>query len=441
MKKLLLVLFAVTTVFGADLSAQTPDYGPNADECKKYISFYSDYYKQKNYDAALPSWRKAYSICPPTARYSILQHGGTLMKYLIKKNQLNPEYRDQLVDSLMVIYQKRIEFWPKYRNSSLNNYALDLYNYYKDSPEKLYKGLNEVVNQLGAETDLKTFPIYMKVACDLCTNGGIDVEEVIKAYENSTKYLSEVNVEGNEIKKKALEKAQSEVNAIFSQSGVASSDNLVNIYGPKFEAAPSVELAKSIVSQLAKAEGGMETDLFVTTLAYWYENEPSASAAETLYKLYNSRGDVANAVRYLEEAIKAEEGDDAEDANRYHQLAVISYKDENSSKAVAAATKAIELSDEYDGKCYLLIANIWASVKCTGNEIEQRAKYWVATDYMNKAKAADPSLTEDCNSSIAHYRVFYPQTAEAFMYDITDGQSYKVTCGGMSAVTTVRTQK
>lgn len=60
---------------------------------------------------------------------------------------------------------------------------------------------------------------------------------------------------------------------------------------------------------------------------------------------------------------------------------------------------------------------------------------------MAKAKDADPSLAEDCNKMMAQYRVYFPQTAEAFMYDLTDGQSYTVSCNGMKANTTVRTQK
>ena len=106
-----------------------------------------------------------------------------------------------------------------------------------------------------------------------------------------------------------------------------------------------------------------------------------------------------------------------------------------------SAGKAIEISDTVDGKAYMLLGTIWGSIVCPGNEIEQRAKYWVATDYMQKAKNADPSLEADCNNYISQYRVYYPQTAEAFMYDVTDGQSYTVSCAGMRAVTTVRTQK
>ena len=89
----------------------------------------------------------------------------------------------------------------------------------------------------------------------------------------------------------------------------------------------------------------------------------------------------------------------------------------------------------------MLMGTIWGSVVCGGNDIEQRAKYWVACDFMNKAKAADESLAEDANNLIRQYAAYFPQTAEAFMYDVTDGQSYTVSCGGMRATTTVRTQK
>ena len=55
-------------------------------------------------------------------------------------------------------------------------------------------------------------------------------------------------------------------------------------------------------------------------------------------------------------------------------------------------------------------------------------------------KAADEALAEDANAHIRQYAAYYPQTAEAFMYDFTNGQSYTVSCGGMRATTTVRTQ-
>jgi hypothetical protein len=59
---------------------------------------------------------------------------------------------------------------------------------------------------------------------------------------------------------------------------------------------------------------------------------------------------------------------------------------------------------------------------------------------MVKAKNADSTLSADANNYIRQYSAYFPQTAEAFMYDVIDGQSYTVSCGGMRATTTVRTQ-
>ena len=441
-KVLLLISFAVMAISSATLSAQDDKYGPNSAECLKYISYYEEYYKQKNYDSALPNWRKAYELCPVTSRYKILQDGTTLMKYLIKKNELNPAYKAKLVDSLMVIYEKRIEYWPKYKTNSLNYYATDMYNYLQDKPEELYKGLSGVIEQLGVKTDMKTFPLYMKVACDLYKEGKLDPEEVISVYEKSIGYLGEVETEGNEIKQRLVEKTVGDVESLFIGSQVASCDNLIALFTPRFEAEPTnVDLAKTIAGMMAKTEGCTDNDLFINAMTVWYANEPSANAAYMLYKLNSSRGDVEAAYKYMEEAINSEDSDPDTDANYYFELAAFAFKSSNNAKAIEAATKAIEISDVVDGKAYMLMGTIWGSVVCPGNEIEQRAKYWVATDYMQKAKNADASLTDDCNNYINQFRVYYPQTAEAFMYDITDGQSYTVSCGGMRATTTVRTQK
>ena len=61
--------------------------------------------------------------------------------------------------------------------------------------------------------------------------------------------------------------------------------------------------------------------------------------------------------------------------------------------------------------------------------------------YYQRAKAADESLTAEANERIGACSRYFPQTAEAFMFDLTAGQSYTVSCGGMRATTTVRTQR
>ena len=442
MKKIvLLICVAAMALLGGNKVSAQGKYGADSIECIKYLSYYTEYYKQKNYDAALPNWRKAYSLCPPTARYSMLSDGTTLLRRVIQANSKDAVYRMKLVDSLMTIYDQRVEFWPKYAVSSLNNKALDMYNYLKDEPVKLLEGLTEAVSQTKEQTRPNIFLFQISTAVDLYKTGMLDPETVINIYETGIQYLNEVKPK-NDVEARSIEKTKTDFESVFITSQVANCDNLLALFTPRYEADPqNLDLSKNIVRMMSLTEGCMENDLFLNAIQTVYTLEPSASSAYYLYRLYSGRGDVDNAIKFLEEAISSEESDAAADANYLFELAAFSFKNGKNGKAFESAQKVVELSPEMAGKAYMLIGTIWGSTVCGGNEIERRAPYWVAVDYMTKAKNADPALAEDANNYIRQYANYYPAASEAFMYDVVDGQSYTVSCGGMRAVTTVRTQK
>ena len=437
----LLIAVAASALIGSSKVSAQGKFGADSIECIKYLSYYTEYYKQKNYDAALPNWRQAYKYCPPTARYSMLSDGTTLVRNLIQKNQNNPVYKAQLVDSLMTLYNQRVQYWPKYAVSSLNNMALDMYNYMKDEPVKLLEGLNNVVAQTKEKTRPNIFLFQLNTAVDLYKLGTLDAESVIEIFEKGVEYLNEAPAK-NDVEQRSIEKTLTDFESIFITSQVASCDNLITLFTPRYEADnQNLDLAKNIVRMMSLTEGCMDNDLFLNAVQTVYTLEPSHTSAYYLYRLYSSRGDVDNAVKFIEEAIAAEESDAAADANYLFELAAFSYKNGKNGKAFEAAQKVAELDPAMAGKAYMLIGTIWGSTVCGGNEIERRAPYWVAVDYMTKAKNAYPALADEANNYIRQYSSYYPQTAEAFMYDVTEGQSYTVSCGGMRAVTTVRTQK
>ncbi len=439
----LLISVAAAALFASSTVSAQGKFGPDSAECIKYLSYYTEYYKQKNYDSALPNWRKAYNLCPPTARYSMLSDGTALLRRVIQANQKNAVYKMKLVDSLMTIYDQRVEFWPKYAISSLNNKALDMYNYLKNDPERLYAGLNEVVDQTKEQTRANIFLFQLNTAVDLYKEGStvVDPEQVINIYENAIKYLGMMKPK-NDVEARSIAKTIEDVESLFISSQVASCDNLITLFGPRYEADPqNLDLAKNIVRMMGMTEGCTDNDLFLKAVNTMHSLEPSHTSAYYLYKLYAGRGDVDNAVKFMEEAIAAEASDALTDGGYNYELAAFCFKNGKNVLAVNAAQKALELDPSLAGKAYMLIGTIWGSIVCPGNDIEQRSKYWVAVDYMTKAKNADETLAEDANNLIRQYASYYPQTAEAFMYDVTDGQSYTVSCGGMRATTTVRTQK
>ena len=442
MKKIvLLISIAAMALFSSSTLSAQGKFGPDSAECIKYLSYYTEYYKQKNYDSALPNWRQAYKLCPPTSRYSLLSDGTTLLKRVLQANSKNPIYREALVDSIMKIYDERIQYWPKYATSSLNNKALDMYNFMKDEPETLYEGLTNAIAELGTDARTNLFLFQMNTAVDLYKDGKLDPEAVIAAYEKAVETINAMTPK-NDVEKRSNDKTVSDIESLFITSQVASCDNLIALFTPRYEADPqNLDLAKNIVKMMGITEGCTDNDLFLNAVTVMHNQEPSHVSAYNLYKLYAGRADVDNALKYMTEAIENAESDAVTDGGYQYELAAFCYKNGQNVKAEAAAKAALELDPSLSGKAYMLLGTIWGSLTCSGNDVEQRAKYWVAVDYMNKAKAADETLTEDVNNMIKQYSSYYPQTAEAFMYDVTDGQSYTVSCGGLRATTTVRTQK
>lgn len=440
MKKVLLILLAVLIGgSGATLSAQGK-YGADSANCIKYLSYYKEYYKQKNYDDALPNWRKAYSICPPTANQNMLIDGTTLIRRLISKNAKNAIYKEALVDSLLKIHDLRAEYYPKYAVTALNNKGLDLVNYVKDDDKALFEGISDIVGRNGLQTKPSLYIFQLQSAVGLYKAGTLDEEKIIDVYEKAIANLENTPCKTDK-EKEDLVNVTETVENIFIQSKVASVESLVALFTPRLEAAmDDLALSKTIVNMLSKTEGGVDTDLFLQAVNNMHRLEPSYQSAYFLFKLYSSKGNADEAVKYMEDAIEYPESDDKVDASYYYELATYCYKNGLSSKAFSSAKKAAEMDETLAGKSYMLIGTIWGSQVCKGNEIESRAPYWVAVDYMIKAKNADASLAEEANSMIAQYAKYYPQKSEAFMYNVLDGQSYTVNCGGMTAVTTVRTQ-
>ena len=443
MKKVFLAVAGLAMLIsGANLFAQDKSkYGENADECIKYLSYYSEYYKQKNYDDAIPNWRQAYKLCPPSCSQNLLIQGSTLVERLIAKNANNSIAREGLVDTLLTLQDQRAEFFPKYAETALNNKANYAAKYIKNDPQKLYDIYEGVIAANGANTKASVVFNDFKVAVDLYADGNLGTEDVLNLYTRNLAMLDAVNPV-SETEKTQVENFRTNIENLFISSKVATCDDLLALFGPRYEANPNdLQLSKNIVKMLSLAEDCNDNDLFLNAVTTMYSLEPSADAAYYLFKLHSAKGNVNDAIKYIKEAVDSDESDEKTDAKYLYELAVYNVKQARYAAAYEAAGKVPGLDETLAGKAYLVIGTIWASTTCGGDEIARRAPYWVAIDYMNKAKAADASLTDEANRYISQYSRFYPQAADAFMYGLTSGQSYSVVCGGMRATTTVRTVK
>ena len=467
MKRIAALVFVSLGIFSAvNVFAQDAKYGDNPVECKKYISFYTDYYKQNDYDRALPNWRQAYTFCPATASSNLFLHGQNLIRHELDNNkQLTNIQREGLLDTLMLLFDQRSAAYPKTALAQMNRKALDASKYLPSEAQKMviYK---EVIDANGNATDPQVIYFYMSGTIDYYVNGKTGAETVITTYDAMVNLLDEAAknnaaakaalVEGEKDYEKNLKacvkdstsiaNAKNDVEELFIASRVASCENLVELFTPRYEADPdNIELIEKIVNMLNNADDCNKNDLYFATATKLYEMKPSYTAAYSLFRLNAGRGNVNEAIKYLEEAIAFEESDAEKDARFYFDLARFCNQNNRDSKAIDAANKAIRLESDmetktYTGKCYQLIGRIWAGLHCGGNEIERVAKYWIAVDYMQRARSFDSDIADECGRAIAAYSAQFPLAVDAANYDIVNGQSFTVSCGGMSATTTVRTR-
>ena len=441
MKKIILAIaIAAMSMIGLKSAAQGK-YGADSAECIKYLSYYKEYFKQKAYDDAMPNWRKAYKLCPPTANQTMLIDGTALIRKLIMKNSRNPIYRAALIDTLMTLHDTRAKYYPKYAVTALNNKGLDMANYIKDDPKSLYAGYHEIIAANGENTKAQVFLFDMNAAIELYKSGLLSAEDVLNTYQTNMSLLEKAPAK-TDFEAEQNGKIKKDLESLFISSHVASCDDLIALFTPRYEATPDdLALVTNIVKMMSVTEDCTDNDLYLNAVTSWYKLEPSHTSAYFLYKLNSSRGNSKEAINYLEEAIAFESSDAALDAEYMNELAAYCYKSGQSVKAYETARKVTEMDSPFTGKAYMLMGTIWGSMNCGGDEVSRRAPYWAAVDFLQKAKAADETLTEEANRLIGTYSRYFPQTADAFMYGVLDGQSYTVSCGGLRAVTTVRTQK
>jgi tetratricopeptide (TPR) repeat protein len=417
-------------------------FGKDSADCVNYLNFYRDYFRQKNYKEAAPLWAKALKYCPPTASQYLYIHGQKILKYKIANYSGAQEGKEKLIDSLLMLSRIRAEYYPKYKVKAEENYVFDLVEYRPENDSQIFSVLDSVINEAGEEINPDILVFKMQRAIKMYKNKELDEDKVIDVYGKIYPIMQKLTQKETTGKVREHILAASKVlDNAFISSGVASCDNLEKIFKPRFDAADgNADIIKTIAKILSDNKC-TDSDLFLNAIMSLDSLEPSSTSAYMLYQLNSQKGQFKEAMKYLEKAIETSTEGEQKIGEMAMELASYAFKNGDFTKAFSTARNVIDKYPAEEGKADYLIASIWASAKCNGNEIEKRAKYWVAVDYLVKAKKADPTLADECNNLIHEYSRYFPKTEDAFMYNLTDGQSYKINCSGMSASTTVRTIK
>lgn len=446
----IIVVFVIQS-FGQGMQPhQNPKYGADSSsrvQCAMSISLYSEFYKQKNYDDAIKPWRTVYNTCPKASKNTFIKGASMYKRFIIKEK--NPAKKEALIDTLMLIYDNRIVYFGD-RGKVLSYKGADLHSFRGSKVrQEVYDILNEAITLEGKASKSAVISIYMHSAVLLYKEDKLDGAKIIEDYtfcmetlDKTTEYNKLLVEKGGKYQKRGekeltkIATTYENVEALFSESGAANCDALLEIFGAKCEEnKDNLDWIKKVNKLLKKTEC-TESDLFAKSAERQYILEPSADAAHNLARLFLKREEFEKAENYYEEATGLQE-DSERKSLYYYEWSQLANAMGDFPKVRQLSNKALEFNST-DGRPYLVIGKAYAASfkqKIGTENVEHYAVYWAAVDNFAKAKRVDDSLTEQANGLITTYKKYFPKYEEWFMAIGTkEGDNYKV--GGWINVTT-----
>jgi tetratricopeptide (TPR) repeat protein len=432
-----------------------PKYGKDSVECVQNLSLYRESYKQwkqSKYKSASVKhaykfWQKTYRDCPKASE-NIYVDGAKMIEFYIK-NAKDDQRKERLIDSLMLIYDSRIKYFPNYYKPPypsqvgkiLGYKGVDLYQNRPSAYMEAYEILGKSIELDGAKAGGPVYVYYFRAITRMAMKGETDTAAVVDAYDMISDYI-ETNIKYYKEKKNTkkineYENIQGNIENTFEP--FANCIDLVRIYKQKFDQEPdNVELIKKIVKLLDKKKC-IEQPLYFDATVKLYDLEPSPEAAYLIGKMLLKERRFGEAIKYMEDATNMEDQDKVDDA--YIFLAEAYKSQENYPKARQMALKAAELNPEW-GMPYIFIGDLYAiSAKdCGDNDLTKKVAYWAAVDKYYKAKKVDAELTEIADKKINTYKIYFPPTEVLFFYNLAEGETYTVECW-INEVTTIRAAK
>ncbi|MFT4524748.1 MAG: tetratricopeptide (TPR) repeat protein [Bacteroidia bacterium] len=428
-RSLFLIAMMAFTLPSTSVAQDDDKFGPDPDKCKMNISLYREYFKQKNYDDALPGWRAALAICPKGSK-NIYLNGTKLVAHMMEKEEEGSDRWNALRDTMMLVYDMRIEHFGQ-EGFVLGRKGMDQYSMY-DDPQVAYETLNKALDLLGNKMEANSCIRLFQSSLKMAKSKVIERDVVFDLYDKIIPVIDHNLTDGEEKTKKYYQKAKDIVNSNFEK--IADCESYIALNKPKIAANPgdSVLLLK-VVKFMTKRKCTSDP-FFLEASELLYKVDPSADAAYGLYEGYVKKKDYGTAKTFITEAADLAVDNETK-ADYTFKLANLQYHAKQYAAARTTSNKAASLKPGW-GEPYILIADMYYATarSCGSNECDQAYGYWAAADMYSKAKNTDSSVAGKANTGLGKCNAAFPTQEKCFFYSIEKGAS--VTVGGWIGVTT-----
>jgi len=399
-------------------------WGKNPERCKMNLSLYLEFYKQNNLEDAYQPWSDVLRECPKASK-NLYIHGPKILWNKIN-NTKDPALKSKYADTLMLMYDKRIENFGE-EGKVLSYKGVDFIKLYPQKKKEAFDILSKSIEIDGKSSDPAGITALMNVAIDLYKENKLTTEQIFEYYNKCSEALTsqlELKPDNENIKK-----AQENIDLALINSGVATCDKIIPIFTKKFEAnKDNIDILKVILKLLVRQQC-TDSKVYAEASEQLHKLQPSAFSAYSLAQLFVKRNEFSKAASYYQQAINLDTIPEQK-AQYYYELALITgTKLGQLSTARTYALKAAELKRNF-GKPYILIGQLYAqsAKECGEDNYYQSLVYIAAVDKFVYARSIDPDVADEANKLIASYSALYPTKEDMFFHGDTEGKSYTIGC-------------
>jgi tetratricopeptide (TPR) repeat protein len=442
--KRILILALGTLLFTSSYAQDEACWGETEDQktlCREAYGIWQGDREQGSVDVAYQSWLKVKGICPPCVSEKLYTEGAKYFSAFIKKNKSDSVLQQMYLDSLLYMYDARIEYFPRKKAYVQGKYGTQLFKYRPDEYEKAQTYLKPSVDsgkEKSAASALQSYyyTIYKQYASALESKDSLmkvnKKIELLKEFVRISDFVDGgIVLAKKEAQKSSYEKVRKNLLKIFLQVE-SDCESLLSLLMDNLVVEGDAETMKTAVTILTLKEC-TESDEY----AKWVP-ETDDGSAKSAYSigLILLKGEMyQESLSWIELAATRCETEDCGEMMSYLQRAgQIANLNKETSKAKMYA-RQILAADPNSGDGYLILADAWSNSNCKDEKFGRACAYWVSYDYYAKAKRVDPSVAEKAKKSMSSVRKGWPVKRTVFQQGVEVGSSYN--CCGVS--TTVRT--
>lgn len=414
----IVALFFLISPFNAFSQYEGYEWGEDIVTAKGKYNVLKVELNAQNYDLAGNALYWLLKNCPKL-NVSLYQRA-TLIYEAKEKVATDQKVKNQLQDSVLWAYDKRIEYFGDEANV-LNFKGTVAWKYLRErssTQEQLF-ALYTRIFELNNDS---IFPInataLMYLSCNEYKAKRLSKDQLIQIYINLISALERQTIRTPE-NKSVIAKNADYLEKKFLATANLGCDEIVSLFGKKFNESPDASKAKRLKNLLVK-EKCFDNPILLEAMITIERFEPSAGGSMSIAKSYENMNKLDSAIKYFLNAenlsmVPSQKGE------IYIELAKIYSKKGVNPSSREYCLKAINIGQRVV-EAYNIIGNLYFNTygKCkTGDVVEDRSVFIAAYNMYEKA-----GNTEMMSRS----KEQFPSIQDIFTKNLEVGDEFKVGC-------------